>query len=180
LGGRTRVCDQPHLPFAGGKMKALQHYLDKISSWFSGLALTALTLMLIIVATDIVGSKVFAMPVPGAMDLVSLLGVLVVGFSMPQSYQKGRHIKIEFVTNLMPLGLRKVVRILSLMLCQVFFALIVWRMFLYAHDLWVHGEKSLTVKISVFPFVYALSVAFIPLLAIVPIQLVNIWKGSGK
>lgn len=161
-------------------MEAIERYLNKIESWFSGLALAALTGMLVIVATDIIGSKVFSTPVPGAMDLVSLLGVLVIGFAMPQSYAKGRHIKIEFVTNLMAPGPRKVIRNVSLILCQVFFALIVWRMFLYAHDLWVHGEKSLTVKISVFPFVYALSIAFIPLLIIVPIQLINIWKGSGK
>jgi len=159
-------------------MKALQRYLDRIGAWFSGLALTALTVMLIIVAADIVGSKVFSTPVPGAMDLVSFLGVMVIGFAMPQSYMKGRHIRIDFVTNLMPPGMRKVVRSLSLMLCQVFFALIVWRVFLYAHDLWAHGEKSLTVKISVFPFVYALAVAFVPLLVIVPVQLLNIWKGS--
>ena len=161
-------------------MNALQRYLDKIGSWFSALALTALTGMLVIVAADIVGSKVFSKPVPGAMDLVSLLGVLVIGFSMPQSYQNGRHVKIEFVTHLLPFGLRKVVRSLSLILCQVFFGLIVWRMFSYAYDLWVHGEKSLTVKISVFPFAYALAIAFIPLLVIVPVQLVNIWKGSGR
>ena len=165
---------------SGEKMAAMQRYLNKIESWFSGVALVALTCMLVIVATDIVGSKLFSTPVPGAMDLVSLLGVLVIGFSMPQSYRKGRHIKIDFVTNLMPLGLRKVVRSFSLILCQVFFALIVWRMFLYAHDLWIHGEKSLTVKISVFPFVYALSVAFVPLLVIVPVQLLNLWKGSKK
>ena len=161
-------------------MKALHRYLDKIGSWFSGLALLALTIMLVIVAADIVGNKVFSMPVPGAMDLVSLLGVLVIGFAMPRSYQKGRHIKIDFVTNLMPRGLRKMVQCFSLVLCQLFFALIVWRMFLYAHDLWVHGEKSLTVKIAVFPFVYALAFAFIPLLVIVPVQLIDIWKGAGK
>jgi TRAP-type C4-dicarboxylate transport system permease small subunit len=160
------------------------HLLEKvtrhISRWFNGVALIALSAMLFLVTVDIIGAKVFSLPVPGAMDLTSLLGVLVIGFSMTQTYMKGRHITVDFVMILAPRRLRRISRILSACLCTLFFAFIVWRLFLYAHDLQTYGEKSLTVKIPLFPFAYALAVAFVPMLLAVPIQLYRIWKGSRE
>ena len=49
--------------------------------------------------------------------------------------------------------------------------------FLYAHDLQVYGEKSLTVKIPLFPFAYALAVAFVPMLLAVPLKFYRVLKG---
>ena len=158
----------------------LERFIRKISRWFNGLALIALSAMLFLVALDIIGAKVLSLPVPGAMDLTSLLGLLLIGFSMPQTYIKGRHIKVDFLMRLAPKGLRKVLRSLSACLCTLFFIFVVWRLFLYAHDLQVYGEKSLTVKIPLFPFAYALAVAFLPMILVVPIQLYRALKGSDE
>jgi TRAP-type C4-dicarboxylate transport system permease small subunit len=136
--------------------------------------------MLILVTVDIVGSKVLSKPVPGAMDITSLLGILVIGFAMTQSYRMGRHIKVDFVTALLPDAVTKIIRLISLCLCTIFFIFVVWRMFLYANDLWEYGEKSLTVKIPLYPFAFALAVAFLPLIVVVPIQITKIWKRSGE
>ena len=160
------------------------HFLEKltqhISRWFNGFALIALSAMLFLVTIDIIGAKVFSLPVPGAMDLTSLLGVLIIGFSMTQTYIKGRHITVDFLMIRTPRRLRRVLRCLTTCLCTLFFVIVVWRLFLYAHDLYVYGEKSLTVKIPLFPFAFALAVAFVPMLLAVPIQLYRKWKGSQE
>jgi TRAP-type C4-dicarboxylate transport system permease small subunit len=159
-------------------MHLLEILTRHISSWFNGLALIALSAMLFLVTVDIIGAKIFSLPVPGAMDLTSLLGLLIIGFSMTQTYLKGRHITVDFLMILAPKRLRRVLRSLSMLLCTLFFLFVVWRLFLYAHDLQTYGEKSLTVKIPLFPFAYALAAAFVPMLLAVPIQLYRIWKGS--
>jgi TRAP-type C4-dicarboxylate transport system permease small subunit len=161
-------------------MKKIELFAKRISVVSNGIALVALTVMLILVTVDIVGSKIFSKPVPGAMDVTSLLGILVIGFAMTQSYRMGRHIKVDFVTALLPDAVAKVIRFVSLCLCIIFFIFVVWRLFLYANDLWEYGEKSLTVKIPLYPFAYALAVAFLPLLVVIPIQITKIWKSSGE
>jgi TRAP-type C4-dicarboxylate transport system permease small subunit len=159
-------------------MHLLERLTRHISRWFNGLALIALSAMLFLVTVDIIGAKVFSLPIPGAMDLTSLLGLLIIGFSMTQTYIKGRHITVNFLMNLTPKRLRHVLLCLSTCLCTLFFLFVVWRLFLYAHDLQAYGEKSLTVKIPLFPFAYALAAAFVPMLMAVPIQLYRRWKGS--
>jgi TRAP-type C4-dicarboxylate transport system permease small subunit len=160
-------------------MKKIEIFSEYISIWSNGVAFVALIFMLILVTADILGSKILSMPVPGAMDLTSLLGVLVIGFSMPRSYRMERHIKVDFFTVLLSATIRKNIRRFSFCLCSVFFIFVVWRLFLYAHDLWQYGEQSITVKIPLYPFAYALAAAFVPLLVIIPIQLINTWKRSG-
>jgi TRAP-type C4-dicarboxylate transport system permease small subunit len=159
-------------------MKRLEKIIDGLSSFFNGIALTALTVTLIIVAVNIVAGKLFSMPLPGAIDLVSLLSVIVIGFALPQSYRMDRHIKVEFMTWLMPPGIRKIVQLISQMICMLFFGFIVWRMFIYADYVWTYGEKSLTLKIPLYPFIYALAISMIPMLLIVPMQIINTWKND--
>ena len=154
----------------------IEKSIEQISNFFNALALVALTAMLAVVSLDIAGSKLFSTPLPGAMDIVSLLGVLVIGFSVPQSYRMGRHIKVDFITMLMPASVRKYLQCLTHVLCFVFFGFIVWRMFIYAHYVWEYGEKSMTIKIPLYPFVYALTVAVIPMLILLPLQLIRTLK----
>ena len=105
------------------------------------------------------------------------MGLLLIGFSMTQTYRIERHIKVDFVMIRTPESLRKFLRCLSIGLCTLFFLFVVWRLFLYAHDLQVYGEKSLTVKIPLFPFAYALAVAFVPMLLAVPLKFYRALKG---
>lgn len=161
-------------------MDRLERFVRELSRWFSGFALIALMAMLVLVSADIVGAKVFSSPVQGAMDLTSLLAVLLIGFSTTETFLAGRHIKVDFVMLLLPPRLRRVLRCLSLILCLVFFALLVWRLFLYAHDLQSYGEQSLTVKIALYPFAYALALAFVPMLLAVPVQIYRTWKGPDR
>ncbi|MBN1846978.1 MAG: TRAP transporter small permease subunit [Deltaproteobacteria bacterium] len=161
-------------------MDPLERFTEKISRWFTGFALMALNAMLILVTLDIIGAKVFSFPVPGAMDLTSLLGLLLIGFSMPQTYLMGRHIQVNFVMMRIPRAPRRIFRCLSMALCTLFFVFVVWRLFLYAHDLQVYGEQSLTVKIPLYPFGYALAVAFLPMLLAVPIRFYRTLKGYDE
>lgn len=161
-------------------MNILDRITQQISRCFNGIALVALSAMLFLVAVDVIGAKVFSLPVSGAMDLTSLLGLLIIGFSMTETYMKGRHITVDFIMVRTNERLRRVLQFLNAMLCTAFFLFVVWRLFLYARDLQVYGEKSLTIKAPLFPFAYALAIAFVPMLIAVPIHLYRTWKGVRK
>lgn len=152
----------------------------RIGRFFNWFALAALSVMLIVVSADIVGAKFLGKPFPGAMDLLSLLGVIIIGFSTAETYLMGRHIKVTFVSMLLPPRIRKVVRLSSTSLCILLFLVAVWRLLLYARDLQVYGESSMTVNFPLAPFAYALGIAFIPVVMILLVQLYRLLKGQDE
>ncbi|MFO7985640.1 MAG: TRAP transporter small permease [Desulfatiglandaceae bacterium] len=152
----------------------------RISTGFNWVALTALSIMLVIVSADIVGAKLLGKPFPGSMDIVSLLGLIIIGFSTAQTYLMGRHIRVTFVSVLLPPRIRKMVRCVSTFLCILLFITAVWRLLLYARDLQVYGETSMTVNVPLAPVAYALGIGFIPVVMVLCVELVKVWKGQDE
>lgn len=161
-------------------MKSLEKLARLISTVFNWVALAALGTMLAIVSANIVGAKFLAKPFPGAMDLLSLLGLVIIGFSAAQTYLMGRHIKVDFVSTLLPSRIQKIIRYVSTSLCILLFLTAVWRLLLHARDLQINGETSMTVNIPLSPFAYALGIAFIPMVMLLCVQLYQAFKGQDK
>lgn len=151
-----------------------------MSKWFNWVALCGLTVMLGLVTVDIVGAKVFKLPVPGAMDFTSLLGLVVIAFAVAQTQLLGRHITINFLTIRLPKRIRIIIRSISTLLCILFFAVIIWRSFMNARDMHILGDASLTVKMPLWPFGYGLAIAFVPMLLILLIKFYYIVKGVDE
>jgi TRAP-type C4-dicarboxylate transport system permease small subunit len=161
-------------------MNAFERFTRRLSQWFNWIALAGLIVMLGIVAVDIVGAKVFRLPVPGAMDFTSLLGLVVIAFAVAQTQRMGRHITVNFLTLRLPKHIRIIVRGISTFLCIIFFCVVIWRSFMYARDMYVLGDASLTVKIPLAPFAYGLAIAFVPMLLILLIKFYSIMKGVDE
>lgn len=161
-------------------MNTLERFTRRLSQWFNWIALAGLILMLGLVAVDIVGAKIFKQPVPGAMDLTSLLGLVVIAFSVAQTQVMNRHITVNFLTLRLRKRFRMLVRGISTLLCVLFFAVIIWRAFMHALDMHVLGDTSLTVKVPLAPFAYGLAIAFVPMLLILLIKFYHIIKGVDE
>ena len=161
-------------------MKLLERLGKNIGAVFNWVALAALSAMLFVVATDIVGAKLFAKPFPGALDLLSLLGVLIIGFSTAKTYMMDRHIRVTFVSMLLPPKIRQIVQFVSLSLCLLLFLTATWRILLYAWELQADGESSITVNFPLAPFAYALGISFIPVVIIIFVQLHRLLKGQNE
>lgn len=161
-------------------MNALEILTRQLSQWFNWIALAALTVMLGLVTVDIVGAKIFRQPVPGAMDLTSLLGLVVIAFAVAQTQLAGRHITVDFLTLRLPKSLQIIVRSISTLFCLFFFAVVIWRLFMHARDMQTLGDASLTVNIPLAPFAYGLAVAFVPMLFVLMIRFYHIIKGADK
>lgn len=140
-------------------MKSL---LARISALFNWLAVIALLLMFGIVSADILSSKIFGRPITGAVDYVSLLAVIVASFSVSQTILAGRHIEVEFIVIRLPIPMRKAFNLLSSVLSAGFFALVALKSLSYARHVQLMREATLTERIPIAPFVYAMAVACIP------------------
>ena len=161
-------------------MDFFERFVTRLSNWFFWAALLALTSMLGLVTADIIGSKALRMPVSGAMDLSSLLALLAIAFSTAQTQRMRRHIKVEFVTMFLPRKARKIIRFVSVSICVLFFATVSWRLALCAEGMRAHHEASITVKVPLAPFGYAMALAFLPMLLVLLLELRAIAKGDDQ
>ncbi len=135
---------------------------ERVSLSFEWVGLVAFVLMMVLTTINVIGSKLFMQPVPGALDLMIILQLLAMGFALSASYYENRHITVEFFMPLMPKLVQGIVALFVQSMMLALFIIMTWRLFLYGHDLKMYGEVSSTIRIPLYPFTYAVSVAFIP------------------
>jgi TRAP-type C4-dicarboxylate transport system permease small subunit len=148
----------------GGSSKFIQKldiYATNISKWFNWIAGGGLVAMLLLVVGDIIGIKILAAPIPGGIELVAFLGVVVVGFAIAYTQVLHGHIKVDFIVMKFPPRLAAVVDLLMLILGMGFFVVLTWRSFDYARVVQVSGEVSMTQGIPFYPFIYGLSLCYL-------------------
>jgi TRAP-type C4-dicarboxylate transport system permease small subunit len=139
---------------------------DRFNQRFSYLVewvgLAGLLLMMFVTCIDVIGSKIFLLPLPGAIDLVMLSQLFAVSFAVAASLILGRHVEVEFFVPLLPGFVQAVVDCIIQILGLFLFVLICWRLVVYGHSLQVGNEVTSTVRIPLYPFAYGIASAFVP------------------
>ena len=87
----------------------------QVSGWFEWIGLAAMLLMMTITCVDVVGAKLFKMPILGALDMVQLSQILAISFAGSMTLIMGRHIAVEFFVNLLPRRARSVINSIVLL-----------------------------------------------------------------
>jgi len=152
------------------KLEILTTSLSKSLTW---IAITGLVGMLVIIIIDIIANKVFSSPIPGAIEIISFLGVITTAFAIAHTYILKGHIKVEFLTMRLPLRVQSIIASFILILGIILFALLAWRSYEYGHTLQVNGEVSMTQKIPVYPFAYAIAFCCIPTCMVLLVELIK-------
>ena len=124
--------------------------------------LSGLLLMMFITCIDVIGAKVFRLPVPGAIDYVMLAQLFAVSFAIAASLLLGRHVEVEFFVPLLPDFVRAIVDIIIQLLGLGLFVLICGRLIVYGVYLQKGYEVTSTVLIPIYPFAYGIALACIP------------------
>ena len=157
-----------------------EKYVNKLSQWFSWIAGGGLVLMLILVIGDIIGIKIFSAPIPGAIELVAFLGVVVTGFAVAYTQVRHGHIMVDFIVSKFPPVLASVIHVLTLIMAMIFFVLLAWRSFDYGYILQSSGEVSMTQKIPFYPFVYGMAFGFLVIFMVTVVEFIQSIIKVGK
>lgn len=140
--------------------------LNAVGNWFNWVALAALLAMFAVITVDILSSKILNRPIMATVDIASLLAAVVAAFAVSKTILAGRHIEVEFIVLSLPPRARKAFNVFASTLSFLFFLLVMWRCLVYARDLQILGETSLTQHIPIAPFVYGIGFACIPAVVI--------------
>ncbi len=141
------------------------------------IGLLALVFMMLITTIDVLGAKLFLLPVFGSLDMMMLAQLLAMSFTASATLIIGLHVKVEFFIPLLPQRIQDVVECLVFLLAFVLFAVITWRLLVYSYDLQTEGEVTSTASIPFFPFAYGAAIACIPISLI---YLCNLLKSIFK
>ncbi len=109
--------------------------------------------MVFLTGADVVGGH-FGHPILGSEELVSLLGCLLIAFSLPFAHMEKSHIGVEMLYLLMPRRVKLLLDITIKLACTGFFSLAAWQSYLYAAEMKKVGQVSPTIQLPVHYIIY--------------------------
>ncbi len=154
-------------------IERLERFAESFSKWLNWVAGAGLVAMLGLVVADVIGIKVFSNPIPGAIEIVAFLGVVVTAFAIAYTYILRGHIKVEFLIMRLPERAQAIIASFVLLLGALLFALLAWRSFEFGRVLQSTGEVSMTQGIPFYPFVHAIAFCCIPVCLILLVEMIK-------
>ena len=141
-------------------MKNFAKIITKISQVLDTAAGCCCFAMMILVACNVIGRKVFKFPITGTIELVQILFALTVGLALAHCAVKGGHITIDFVVEYFPDRFQRIARILTNVITILTVTVSGWMLVGYADNLRETGRYTGSLKIAYYPFVYLIAIGF--------------------
>jgi TRAP-type C4-dicarboxylate transport system permease small subunit len=152
-----------------GKIDRLEKFANSFGSWLNWVAGAGLVAMLALTVADIFGIKLaqagvpFFRPIPGGIEVVAFLGVVVIGFAIAYTQVLRGHIQVEFVVMRLPQRVQGAIAAFVCLLGLALFILLGWQSVEYGLSLQAAGTVSMTQRIPFYPFVHAIAFCCIPI-----------------
>ena len=129
--------------------KIIQWLRDKMKIVGAG-CLIGMTLL---TCVDVVG-RAFGHPVFGSVELVGFMATLAVVMALPYTHQVQGHIGVELVVRLLSEKTQTIIDICTGILSLGLFAVVTWRMLVYARTMQDSGEVSMNLELPEHLIIY--------------------------
>lgn len=143
--------------------------VDGLVLWIKRLGALALVGMMVMSVFDVI-TRAMGTPIFGAVEIVSLLAVLVLACAMPMTHVEKGHVGVGLWVNRLKPRSQSLIDALTGILGTALFALISWQMFLYAADMKASGEVSMSMELPTYVLIYAVAVAFAVLALVILVE----------
>ncbi|BBD10051.1 TRAP transporter small permease [Desulfovibrio ferrophilus] len=142
-------------------MKTYLALLAKLEAVMKILAACCLMGMAFLTGADVLGRGGFNTPIFGSEEIVTILATLAVGLSLPYAHSQRVHIGVEIVVRRFSRRTRDIIKLITDLAALALFALVCWRMALYAGTLNRAGTVSMNLELPEYYVVYALGFGFL-------------------
>jgi TRAP-type C4-dicarboxylate transport system permease small subunit len=139
---------------------------------FNWVACISIVIMMLLTTADVI-MRLVATPIPGVYEIVGLLGVVAVSFSLAYTSVEKGHIAVEFLVRKLPRQTQAVVAAANDLLSLVLFFFICRQCVVYAGVLKQSGEVSLTIQMPIYPFVYGIAIGCAALCIVLLMELIQ-------
>jgi TRAP-type C4-dicarboxylate transport system permease small subunit len=143
-------------------LKRLERFNGRLGAGAAAVGFAAVVFMIVLTALDVLGSKLFLLPVPGALDMMALAQLIAVSFAAALTLLERRHVAVEFFVLLLPERLRTLIDCAVQLLGLALFAVLVWRLADLGYFYQAGNETTPTIRIPLGPFAYIAAAAMAP------------------
>ena len=138
-------------------------------------------LLLTLLATGNVAMRIVRVPVGGTYEVVSFLGAIVTAGALGYTQKRKDHIVVDILSDRFPGPVKAAIDRAGGAVLFVLFSIVSWQTFVYGMRLWSTGERSETLKVAYYPFVFLVGFGFAVLALTILLDLVeSAWSGKGK
>ena len=109
--------------------------------------------MMLLTCVDVVG-RAFGHPIFGSVEIVGFMATLAVVMAMPYTHQVQGHIGVEIVVRLLSEKTQTIIDICTGIVSLVLFAVVTWRMTVYANTMKESGEVSMNLEFPEHVIIY--------------------------
>ena len=109
--------------------------------------------MMLLTCVDVVG-RAFSHPIFGSVEIVGYMAILSVVMAMPYTHQVQGHIGVEIVVRLFSEKTQTIIEICTGIISLVLFAVVTWRMTVYANTMKESGEVSMNLELPEHVIIY--------------------------
>ena len=141
-------------------MKAFVAACKKFFKWMNTIAEVALFIMMMLTVIDVILRRFFGSPVVGVYDLVTMMGAIVVGFSLSQTSWDRGHVFVDFLIENRSKAVKNGFFIVTRIVGIILFALVSYNLVKKGIGFYSSGETSMTLRVPMFPVVIALAFCF--------------------
>jgi TRAP-type C4-dicarboxylate transport system permease small subunit len=157
-------------------MRVMSRWADRLGVWWEWAGVAGVVVMVAVTCLDVLGAKLFLMPVPGATEIISLAQVTTMAFAVAATQRHRGHISVEmFVTGMNP-RLRSLTRAFTAFLGLTLFSVLVVEAVRLGNEYLRAGEVTATVRIPFYPFAYLFGMALVPMAMMLLVDLVGAVK----
>jgi TRAP-type C4-dicarboxylate transport system, small permease component len=165
--------EHPRGVVMSSKIASFEKFAYTFSNRLNRIAGAGMVAMLVLIVADIIATKAFKWPIPGGIEMVGFLGVIVIAFSIAQTQVLHGHIEVEFLVTHLPKTAQKVTASIVYSFGMVLFAVLAWKSYDFGHILQASGEISMTQGIPFYPFVYGIAFCCISVFLVLLVQLLR-------
>jgi TRAP-type C4-dicarboxylate transport system permease small subunit len=158
-------------------MERFERFIENMSKTLEWVGVVGFLIMVLANILDVVGSKFFKWPFPGAVEIISFAQVIAIALTIPIGLFLGFHLSIDFIIDKFPKTPKYLLNILVSILCLVFFILIFCQTLEYGYSLQISEEIGSVSKIPFFPFAYIIAISILPVILFYIVKTVKSIKG---
>ncbi len=151
-----------------------QKFIRLLSGWFEWVGMSAMMVIVLTTLIDVVGSKWFQWPLPGSTELTGVLQIAAIAGGLAFSKIDGRHIRVEFFIDRLPVRGKLAIEIFNSILGFGLFALAGWMTYKFGINLLQSGTETLLLRIPLSPFSFWIAICCIPMCGVILIELIGL------
>ena len=116
--------------------------------------------MTFLTCADVVG-RAFGHPIFGSVEIVGFMATLAVVMAMPYTHQVQGHIGVEILVRLFSKRTQIIIDICTGIVSLILFAIITWRMSVYARTMQKSGEVSMNLELPEHFIIYVTAICLL-------------------